>query len=255
MTRPGQLTPNPMDRFLDAKKNRYAKQREQTQQLWQQWDQGGRKSEDIEPLLEQFNGLVGAKTRDWKPPLIPKSAFEAELNKQLIKAIHSYKPDKGASLNTHANIRLQKAKRYVIKNQNMAYIPEGAVQHIGSIQKAQDELTEQFGRKPTNKEIGQKIGLPTRRVGTIIKSMRADIPSSAWESDPEPQSAIREQEILPLLRETLNSKEQKVFDHIYGFGGMPKVTSTGALAKQLGTSPSQISRIKSSIGAKYKEHL
>jgi len=94
-----------------------------------------------------------------------------------------------------------------------------------------------------------------KQVAAIIKAQRRDIPSSAWESDPEPQTVQREQEILPLVRDALTPQEQQVFDHIYGYNGAPVIPNTGRLADRLGMSPSQVSRLKSSIANKYKSYL
>jgi DNA-directed RNA polymerase specialized sigma subunit len=197
--------------------------------------------------------------KEWRPPSVPKSAFEAELTKHVIKAIETYDPNRGASLNTHVNHRIQKAKRYMVQQQNLARIPEEQAYRIGDIQRTQDELFEQFGRKATHAEIGTHLGMPEKRVTTIIKSMRRDIPSSRWESDPEvtqiSQQSQREHEILPLIRDTLNPQEQQVFDHIYGHNGTPVISGTGQLAKRLGMSPSQVSRLKTSIGNKYRSYI
>jgi DNA-directed RNA polymerase specialized sigma subunit len=255
--------PNPIESFLTAQQQRNQQKREETQQLWHDWHNGGRKPEHLEPMIQNFQGLIGAKVKEWKPPAIPKSAFEAELTKHVIKAIEGYNPDRGASLNTHVNYRIQKAKRYMVQQQNLARIPEAQAYRIGAIQRAQDELSEQFGRAPTHAEIaghmmenderGRKF--TAKQVGTIVKAMRRDIPSSMWESDPEPQQVRREHEILPLMRDALTPQEQQVFDHIYGHNGTPVISSTGQLATRLGISQSQVSRIKSSIATKYKQYI
>jgi DNA-directed RNA polymerase specialized sigma subunit len=246
---------NPLTDFMYAQKERNVKKREETQQLWQTWHDSGRKPQHLEPLLNNFSGLIDVRTKEWKPPMIPKSAFEAEVTKHVIKAIESYKPDRGASLNTHVNVRVQKAKRYMVQQQNLARIPEAQAYMIGNIQRAQDQLEEDFGRPPTHAEIASHIGMPEKRVSTVIRAMRRDIPSSKWETEPEPQQVQREQEILPLLRFSLEPHEQKVFDHIYGYEGAPVIQSTNALAKRLGMSPSQVSRIKTSIISKYQAHI
>ena len=247
--------PTPLSEFYTAQKDRNTKKREETQQLWHAWDQSGRKPQHLEPLLTNFSGLIGIRTKEWKPPMIPKSAFEAEVTKHVIKAIETYNPDRGASLNTHVNVRVQKAKRYMVQQQNLARIPEAQAYMIGNIQRAQDQLEEDFGRPPTHAEIATHIGFPEKKVTTVIKAMRRDIPSSMWESDPEPHQVQREHEILPLMRYSLSPHEQSVFDHIYGYEGAPVIQSTNALAKRLGMSPSQVSRIKTSIIQKYKSHL
>jgi len=255
--------PNPIDEFLTAQQQRNQKRREETQQLWHTWNQNGRQPQHLEPIIQNFQGLIAAKVKEWKPPTVPKSAFEAEVTKHVIKAVESYNPSRGASLNTHVNNRVQKAKRYMVQQQNLARIPEAQAYRIGALQRAQDALSEEFGRAPTHEEIAAYMrendpkGRPItpKQVAAIIKAQRRDIPSSAWESDPEPQTVQREQEILPLVRDALTPQEQQVFDHIYGYNGAPVIPNTGRLADRLGMSPSQVSRLKSSIANKYKSYL
>lgn len=247
--------PDPISDFLHTQDRVHSKKVQQTQDLWHNWDRNGRQPEHLEPILSNFSGLIGAKVREWKPPNIPKSVFEAEVTKHVIKAIESYTPNRGANLNTHVNYRVQKAKRFMAQQQNLARIPEAQVYSIGTIQKAQDRLGEEFGRPPTHAEIGEHLGIPPKRVATILGSMRRDIPSSMWESDPELVALQRGREILPLLREALSPKERSVFDHTFGYQGAPVVTNVEQLAKRLNMSPSQVYRIKSSIADKYKSHL
>lgn len=247
--------PNPITDFISSKDKLHSAKTEKTQQLWHQWDQNGRQLAHLEPIISNFSGLIGAKVKEWRPPNIPKSVFEAEVTKHLVKAIESYTPDRGASLNTHVNYRIQKAKRYMAQQQNLARMPEAQVYGIGRIQKAQDELKEEFGRDPTHAEIGTHIGMPAKRVSAVLGSMRRDIPSSMWESDPELISLQRGREMLPLLREVLTPQEQRIFDHTYGHQGAPVVTNVAQLANRLGMSPSQVYRIKNSIAAKYKSYL
>ena len=247
---------NPVDTFLTASQERNAKKREATQNMWHTWNDSGRQPEHLEPLINTFQGLIGARVKEWKPPSLPKSAFEAELTKHVIKAIEGYDPNRGASLNTHVTVRIQKAKRYMVQQQNFARIPEGQTYRIGDINRARDELEEDLGRVPTHIEIGAHLGMPAKLVGTIVRAQRRDIASSAWESDPDTTVTFRELEILPLMRDTLTDDKQKaVFDHIYGYGGAAKITSTGQLAGRLGLSSSQVSRIKTRLGASFKSYL
>jgi len=257
------MSPNPIDKFFTAQKEQNEKRRQQTQDLWHHWDANGRKPEHLEPILGNFQGLIQAKVRDWKPPSIPQSAFEAEVTKHVIKSVQSYKPDKGASLHTHVNYGIQKAKRFMVQQQNMGRMSENVAYRIGDVQRATETLQEDLGRVPTHDEIAQYMSdnnprghvFTPKQVRTILSSQRRDIPSTAWESDPIHNQSNRELEILPLLRDTLTPQEAMVFDHIYGHNGVPVIKNSGEMARRLGMSQSKISRIRTSIAAKYKQYL
>ena len=97
-------------------------------------------------------------------------------------------------------------------------------------------------------------------MGEIRANQKADRPGSLWTYDPATRGANREQEVLNLINAELSSvfphpDERTVFEHIYGLNGKATVIGTNDLAKKLGKSPSQISRIKSAIGAKVKSYL
>ena len=68
------------------------------------------------------------------------------------------------------------------------------------------------------------------------------------------QAVNRQREILGLLRPELSRDQQTVFDHLYGLNGKQKVTSTGQLAKVLGKSPSQISRLRTDILNRFNQY-
>lgn len=249
----GQLG-TPLDHALEDKEKRATERKAREVGLWREWNDGGRKSEHLEPLLQAYKPLIAQKVREWRPPAIPESAFKAELETHLIKGLETYNPER-AALSTHLNVRLQKAKRYMVQHQNLAYIPEGQAAYIGKIQKARDQLTDELGRAPTHIEIGKQVGLTPKRVGTIVSAMRKDIPASVFgESDPGTKATAREREVLSLLRYNLGPEELTVFKHLYGQDGHARIQSTNELAQKLNKSPSQISRLKSSILRKYKQY-
>ncbi len=245
---------NPVEEYSEEKEKRATERRAREFQLWRTWDQNGRKPEHLEPLLKAYQPLVNQRVKEWKPPAIPQSVFKAELQNHLIKAMETYDPDK-ASLSTHIGVRMQKAKRYMVKHQNLAYMPEGQVRYIGRINKAQDQLTDELGRKPTLDEIADHIGLSPKRVATIMGgAKRKDIVEAAETEAFSARPSSREREVLDLLQFNLSPDEKAVFDHLYGREGKQQIQSTNELARKLGKSPSQISRLKTSILSKYNQY-
>jgi DNA-directed RNA polymerase specialized sigma subunit len=255
---------NPVEDFLQAKEAAPNARREKEHALWETWNANDRTPKHLEPLLNVFEPVVKAKIREWKAPRVNESAFRAELHTHMIKAFQDFDASRGASLRTHVENRIKKAKRYNAKHQNFAYIPEDPARFIGKIQRAQDELKEDLGRDPTHLEIARSVNdtdpkakLTTKRVGEIITYQRADRLDSGWTYDPVSRDANREQEVLSLIQAELpsvfpNEDDRSVFEHIYGINGKALITGTNELAKKLGKSPSQISRIKSSVGNRVK---
>jgi DNA-directed RNA polymerase specialized sigma subunit len=115
-------------------------------------------------------------------------------------------------------------------------------------------LSEDYGRSPTHDEIGDHIGMRPRQVAKIMKAQRKDIPASTFESDPHEMALQRDEEVLSLLPFNLSQEEKTVFNHLYGRDGHASIQSTNDLAKKLGKSPSQISRLRTSILQKYNTY-
>jgi DNA-directed RNA polymerase specialized sigma subunit len=248
----------PVDDFIEFKSKEAAERASKDLELWQQWDQSGRSSDQLQPLMQRYQPLINRKVKEWKAPAVSPAAFKAELQKHFIRAAQTFDPGRGVAFNTYVQNTIQKAKRFNAKHQNVGYIPEGKARFIGPIQVAQNQLEEEFGRPPTPQEIGQHVGLEAPKVTGIMQSMRKDVPSSAFETDPTNFSAAREQDVIRIMsrrpEEYFDADEAKVFKHIYGVGSA-KITSTKDLATQLGTSQSRISRLKTSIGQKIKNNI
>jgi DNA-directed RNA polymerase specialized sigma subunit len=251
---------DPIDVALAAKEKLAEERRAEDTHLWKAW-KSNPTPENMEPLMQRFAPLFRQKTQSWKAPNVNQAAFTTNLKIQAVDAFQTFDPNRGASLRTHLENRLQKAKRFNIKHQNYAYIPEEQAGHIGRIQVATDELTEDLGRTPTPQEIANQLNpslsgrqlLTPQKVERIQQAQRKDIVGSTFESDPTPHAISREREVVSLLRPSLNQEQQQVYDHLYGHGGKPVITSTTQLAQVLGKSPSQISRLRTSILAKFDE--
>lgn len=251
------MAKNPLEELQEAKEKIAETRRQNDVHLWQQWQAApeSKKPDHLAPLLKTYEPVFNRKITEWSrgAKAIQPTAFKAELQKHFIGALESFDPSK-AALSTHVETRLQKAKRYVVKHQNLAYIPEGQVAHIGRIRKAQDELHEELGHDPSHDQIADHLGMSPKRVGTILGSLKKDIPASRFESDPTTTAVHREREVLDLLQYNLSNDEKQVFDLLYGRNGSPKMQSTNDIAGRLGKSAPQISRIKTSILNKYKSY-
>lgn len=251
------MSKTPVTEFRDFRQQQSITRKEREAALVDQWKTAPEheKPKHLQPLLQAYEPVFNRKVNEWSrgARAIQPAAFKAELQKHFINALETYDPAR-AALSTHVETRLQKAMRFVGRHQNLAYIPEGQARFIGPIQKARDELTEQFGRDPTHSEIADHLGMTPARVERISKSVKRDIPASLLVKDPTSQISSREREVLDLLQFNLSPDEKRVFDYLYGRNGMPVVQSTNELAKKLGKSAPQVSRLKTSILNKYKQY-
>lgn len=249
---------NPVDDYLEKR----AERDNQDLQLWQTYQSQPSKN-TLKPLLDRFEPEFKRGVRQWKAPNVNEAAFRGNMMQHAIRAIQTYDPNRGASLATHVNNGLKRVQRFNNQMQNLAYIPEDKSKYIGPIDAAADHLRDELGRDPTSQEIAAQVNLTPRlknisgkRVEEIQGLRRRDILGSAFESDPMGHTSSRSREVVQLLRGTLGSEDEKtVYDYIYGKNGKPRITSTSAIAKRMGKSDSQVSRIKGRIVAQYNKYI
>jgi DNA-directed RNA polymerase specialized sigma subunit len=244
----------PVDKYFREKSKHAATRDAQDLALWEQWKKAP-SPQTMQPLLRRFESPIGQRLRMWKAPNVNPAAMEANMLTHAMNALQSYDPGMGTSLRSHVTNNLRKSHRFNTQQQNLAYIPEQKTMHIGAIDAAADHLREQLGRDPSFDEIGARMGKPGSLVKEIQGLRRADISASAFESDPTPRASSRHEEVVGMLRPALKPDEAAVFDYMYGQGGKPTVTATNDLAKRMGKSPSQISRLKKRVETAYKKYL
>ena len=255
---------DPLDEALSSQEKLAAQRRVEDHRLHDEWKKKPNQ-QNMHALMRRFEPVFRAKVNQYKAPNVNTSAFRGNLKLQAVSAFETFDPNK-ASLRTHLDNHLKRSMRFNAQHQNMAYIPEGQTAYIGGIDRAVDEMQESNGKQPTHGQIatfvnqrpdllGGKKRLTSRMVGRVQGNRRKDIVGSTLDADSAPYATNRNEQVLGLLRPALKPDQQQVFDHIYGSNGAQRINSTGALAKKLGKSPSQISRIKSGIAAKYKKYI
>jgi DNA-directed RNA polymerase specialized sigma subunit len=261
------MADGPLEDYFQFKKDAAVKRTEQDMEAFEKWKKRPTKR-SLSTLLRRFEPEFNRKVSLWKSPKVDAAAFKADLKKNAITAFTTFDPTRGASLRTHVNNLLKRSQRFNLKYQNMAFIPEEKAALITPVQQATDQLTQELGKAPNNKQIAtflnrKSVLLPKRVVGkvtpslvkTVQKYQIRDIPGSAFETDPTTRIPSFERETLGLLRSTLTGDMRTVYDYMYGTGGKPQITSTGQIAKRMGKSPSQISRLKGKIQTVYKKYI
>ena len=223
--------------------------------LWRAWKDGGQKVEDIRPLLASYASLIQSRMGPFLNGTvrIPPAAIKAEFYRQALMAFQTYDPDRGAALGTHLWQRLEKAKRFIYDNQNIARIPEHRITHIREFQQAQEILEAELGRPAVDLELAGHLKWSVNEVARMSSEIRRDLwtHSEAWEEDPSKTQSSKEMEVLRLVKYEISEDERQVYHWLIEKG----VTSSGDIAKKTGFPIYKVSRAKESIAKRMKEYL
>jgi len=223
--------------------------------MWKTWKENGQRPEDLRPLLKSFRPLIRMKANVYKGKvkMIPDSAIESEFQLRFVDALRSYNPEKG-TLGTYIFRYLDKAKRFIVENQNVGRIPENRVYKIKQFTSVRDDLTEELGRIPTTKEVSNQLGWSEAEVGRMESELRNDLLSQGFEDDPYALTPSKSEEVLRLFKYELTGNEREVYEYLTGYG-KPQTSSTGIIARAMKIPDYQVSRLKNTIKKKLHRHL
>jgi len=217
--------------------------------LWHTWNEGGRKPEQLKPLMDSLKPILKAESNKWKRVEIPISTINAEINKHALNAIKKYDPDKGVQLGSWVTGNLKKTGRFVRTYQNLGRIPEAQIGRIREFNQAKETLYNQFGFEPDTKALADHLGWTQKRVQQLHKELsREDKPVSGWLNDPADLMTPKVLEAIRLLQydNRLSSEERTVYEYTFGLNGKAKL-SPGDIAKRTSLHPSKVSRIRNKI--------
>jgi RNA polymerase primary sigma factor len=159
-----------------------------------------------------------------------------EGNIGLMKAVDKFKYEKGFKFSTYATWWIRQAiTRALIDQTKTIRVPVHMMEFYNRVTKASRELTQQLGREPTNEEIAQKLGVPTRKVEEVFRAIQDPIALQTPVGDedteledfigdknsPSPYSDAEKTETSEQIQrvlKTLTPKEEKVIRMRFGIG-------------------------------------
>jgi len=242
---------------IDLEKEASKQERElQDLQLWNEWRDSEEDPDKLRPLLHQFRGMIRQNTGRWSGIDMPPAVIKAEHNKQFLRALRTFDPDKG-KLGTWVGNHLKKApQRFLTTYQNPARIVEtrtGAQK--GKFDNAVATLDDQYGREPTSQELSEYLGWSVPEIERAQSESRKALYTSStpFGLDPATNMPSRATEVARFIKPELSPEELLVWEYTTGEGGKQQLRP-GEIARQLNMSPSKVSRLRNSITDKIKKY-
>ena len=249
-----------IDAIVEKKLSAYtakSKRDAEDMRLWLRWKETG-SEEDLEALLDNFQGSVGAELKRWYAAPVPRSALIATANRNLMMAFNRYDPEnaKGATLNTFTSYYIRKMSDTVYKYQNVGRIPQNRITKVRRFQEAQEILRGELKREPSLQALSDELGWSLAETERMKSEMRRDLIASknlnvdtledSMSEQGEEQLAIR------MIYHDLDEIEKGVFEYTLGINGKEEL-SAGDIAKKLNISRPKVSRVRSKIDGMLRE--
>jgi RNA polymerase primary sigma factor len=112
--------------------------------------------------------LVVKIAMDYKDFGLPLLDLISEGNIGLIKAVERFDPRKGGKLSTYAAWWIKQSIKRALANQSKTIrLPVHLVDKISRMRKTAMQLSERFGREPTDEELAAELQIPTSKVAHL----------------------------------------------------------------------------------------
>src|ERR1700722_19984776 len=109
--------------------------------------------------------LVVKLARNYEGLGLPLLDLINEGNIGLMKGVERFDPNKGSKLSYYAMWWIKQSMMRALSYQSKTIrLPVHVVEKMANIRRAEVKLREDFGHEPSDKEIAEHLGLPTRRI-------------------------------------------------------------------------------------------
>lgn len=184
--------------------------------LWARWNKGGRKQQDLVPLMSSMENLVQREARKYNKGYggaLVQGANELEARKLLLRGLKTYDPNRNTKLTTHVHNQFQRMTEVAAKRRNFGAMSRKDFQTYQQFNNAVNELKEEKGIvEPTVPQIAQQLRWPIGRTKRVQQSVRKELftgitPGQSDDTGGPPSQMRSIMSLMPLK----NEREKQVF--------------------------------------------
>jgi RNA polymerase primary sigma factor len=197
---------------------------------------GDKKAREL--MIKANLRLVVKIARDYEGIGLPLLDLISEGNIGLMKAVERFDPAKGGKLSTYGSWWIKQSIKRALANQSKTIrLPVHLVDKISKMRRTALRLQEEFGREPTDEELGEELGITASRVAQMrmaaIRPASLDAPIGDEDSNnfaevvqdesaDTPYQQLEGKTITKMLQEmvkTLDNREATILRARFGLDG------------------------------------
>ena len=187
--------------------------------------------------------LVVKIAQDYSGYGLPLADLISEGNIGLMKAVERFDPEKGGKLSTYGSWWIKQSIKRALANQSKTIrLPGHMVDKIAKMRRISALLTESIGREPTDDELAEELGLPSRKLSLLKRASQRPVSLDAPVNEDEsiglsdiigderaqsPLDTLVDKNIhhqLDDLLEVLDEREHRIIDARFGLNGKKAMT-------------------------------
>jgi RNA polymerase primary sigma factor len=198
--------------------------------------QGDKRAREL--MIKANLRLVVKIAHDYEGLGLPLLDLISEGNIGLMKAVERFDPAKGGKLSTYGAWWIKQSIKRALANQSKTIrLPVHLVDKISKMRRVALRLQDEFGREPTDAELGEEMGMTASRVAQLrtaaIRPASLDAPIGDDESNTfaevvedenarTPYQQLEEKTVISMLRglvRRLERRESTILEYRFGLDG------------------------------------
>lgn len=187
--------------------------------------------------------LVVKIAQDYTGYGLPLADLISEGNIGLMKAVERFDPSKGGKLSTYGSWWIKQSIKRALANQSKTIrLPVHMVDKIARMRRISTLLSEALGREPTEAELAEELGIPSRKLALLKRAAKrpTSLNAPVHEDDSaefsdiigderavDPFEALDSKNMhgeLDELLEVLDEREHRIIDARFGLDGRKPMT-------------------------------
>jgi DNA-directed RNA polymerase specialized sigma subunit len=211
---------------------------------------------NLNKVIEAANPVITSEIHRYQGP---KALLRGQAKILAANAVRNYDPTKGTNIRTWITSQMKPLTRYS-KSLTPVRVSEDVGRKSAAIFTKEQELSHLLGRKPTDVELADEMGINIRRINKIRRQVRPTVHSSTFDTkgdeDTVYEPATDEVNQLDMASEvvyqSLDPRGKMIYDFKTGSHGKPAL-SNKEIASRLGVTPSLISQMTENISQRILE--
>src|SRR4051812_1445388 len=226
-----------------------------------------------EQMIKANLRLVVKIAHDYEGFGLPLLDLISEGNIGLMKAVERFDPAKGGKLSTYGSWWIKQSIKRALANQSKTIrLPVHLVDKISKMRRTAMKLQEEFGREPTDEELGEELGIAPSRVTQLrtaaIRPASLDAPIGDDDSNnfaevvqdenaDTPYEQLEEKTVTRMLQEmvkTLDQREATILRYRFGLDGGSEKTLE-EVGQKFGVTRERVRQIQNIALAKLRKMI
>lgn len=213
--------------------------------------------DNLAQVVRSFDPVINSEIQRFPGP---KPLLRSKARALAIKAVKTYRPTEGAQLRSWVVTQLQPLARYG-QQLRPVHAPEVAIRQAAEVNRVRGEMSDEFGRDPTDDELADQVGISVKRIKDVRRMVKPTVAEGSMAEPADEDSTpglpgvshINKLNVTEeAVYDSLSPRDRSIFDWKTGKHGKV-LLSNQEIARRLGVTPALISQRSQQIAMQIQD--